>query len=328
MGRLSRLLHMRGSDPQILALIAPVFALVTAVNVITISYAKSLFIAHNDYDKLPWMFIGGGIFATVLSLLYVTMIERWPSDLRIRVLFYLAGASYALIALLTAPFIGLEGPAASLAIYAWCSGISPLMIVQTWSWSSKLLDTRLARRLFPITSALATIGAAAGGAATRGVVTFGGITTLIVLAAILAWIAGFFTTRASLRVPRLVPQDTGFIVPPTVRKPRQKPSRLGNLSEAFGALKRIPLLGRLALLAFLVQAASVVMDFQFSGALKTSFPDDAEMAGFLGGYYFWANILTLVVALFLAGRVTRWLGIGMASSAAALVLIVGGVATV
>ncbi len=47
---------MRGSDPKILVLIAPVFALVTAVNVITISYAKSLFIANNDYDRLPWMF--------------------------------------------------------------------------------------------------------------------------------------------------------------------------------------------------------------------------------------------------------------------------------
>lgn len=318
---------MRGSDPKILALIAPVFALVTAVNVITISYAKSLFIANNPYEMLPWMFIGGGIFATLVTLFYVTTIDRWSSERRISGLFILSGISYALIALLTAPFIGLEGPMASLAIYAWCSGLSPLMIVQTWSWSSQLLDVRLARRLFPITSALATIGAAAGGAATRGMVEFGGITTLISLAAILAWISAACTKRASRLVPELVPQDSGFIDITALDEPEKKRSVLGNLPEAVKALQKIPLLGRLALLTFLVQAASVVLDFQFSSALKNGFEDDAHMAGFLGAYYFGANILTLIVALFLAGPVTRWLGIGMASSAAALVLILGGCAT-
>ena len=99
---------MRGSDPKILALIAPVFALVTAVNVITISYAKSLFIANNSYDMLPWMFIGGGIFATLVTLFYVTTIDRWSSEKRISGLFILSGVSYAVIALLTAPFVGLE----------------------------------------------------------------------------------------------------------------------------------------------------------------------------------------------------------------------------
>jgi hypothetical protein len=314
---------MRGSDPKILALIAPVFALVTAVNVITISYAKSLFIANNPYEMLPWMFIGGGIFATLVTLFYVTTIDRWSSEKRISGLFIISGVSYAIIALLTAPFIGLEGTWASLAIYAWCSGMSPLMIVQTWSWSSQLLDVRLARRLFPITSALATIGAAAGGAATRGVVEFGGITTLISLAAVLAWISAIFTRRASRLVPKLVPQDSGFIDIANLKK-KKKRSVLGNLPEAFQALGKIPLLGRLALLTFLVQAASVVLDFQFSSALKNGFEDDIDMAGFLGAYYFGANILTLIVALFLAGPITRWLGIGMASSAAALVLIVGG----
>ena len=317
---------MRGSDPKILALIAPVFALVTAVNVITISYAKSLFIANNPYEMLPWMFIGGGIFATLVTLFYVTTIDRWSSEKRISGLFILSGISYALIALLTTPLVGLEGPVASLAIYAWCSGLSPLMIVQTWSWSSQLLDVRLARRLFPITSALATIGAAAGGAATRGMVEFGGITTLISLAAILAWISAAFTRRASREVPRLVPQDSGFIDISNLDTPKKR-SVLGNLPEAVKALQKIPLLGRLALLTFLVQAASVVLDFQFSSALKNGFEDDANMAGFLGAYYFGANILTLIVALFLAGPITRWLGIGMASSAAALVLIIGGCAT-
>ena len=122
---------MRGSDPKILALIAPVFALVTAVNVITISFAKSTFIAHNPYEALPWMFIGGGIFATLLTLFYVTTIDRWSSRQRITGLFATAGISYAIIALLTSPLIGLHGSTASLVIYAWCSGVSPLMIVQT-----------------------------------------------------------------------------------------------------------------------------------------------------------------------------------------------------
>ena len=235
---------------------------------------------HEKKKAIPFVFlmsvcfIGGGVFATLVTLFYVTTIDRWSSETRINGLFILSGASYALIALLTAPFIGLEGPGASLAIYAWCSGMSPLMIVQTWSWSSKLLDVRLARRLFPITSALATIGAAAGGAATRGVVQFGGITTLISLAAILAWVAAIYTKRASRLVPKLVPQDSGFIdIVNLEKKKTKKRSVFGDLPDAFRALNKIPLLGRLALLTFLVQAASVVLDFQFSSALKNGFAD-------------------------------------------------------
>ena len=97
MKKLKRLLRMRGNDPKIVALIAPVFALATAVNVMTISFSKALFLASNPYDALPWMFIGAGFFATILTLFYVTTIERWDSQTRVRYLFGIAGISYLLI---------------------------------------------------------------------------------------------------------------------------------------------------------------------------------------------------------------------------------------
>ena len=176
-------------------------------------------------------------------------------------------------------------------------------------------------------SALATIGAAAGGALTRGVVQTLGLAVLVSLAALLAFLSGYFANRASRLVPVLVPQDTGMMPVPNEEK-KKKRSPIGQLPEAVGVLLKIPLLGRLALLAFVVQAASVVLDFQFSSALKAGFESKDEMASFLGAYFFGANVLTLVIALFAAGRITKWLGIGMASSSAALVLLVGGVCAV
>ena len=54
---LTKLVRIRSSDRKVLAFLGPVFALVTASNVVTISFAKALYLAHNDSEALPWMFI-------------------------------------------------------------------------------------------------------------------------------------------------------------------------------------------------------------------------------------------------------------------------------
>ena len=309
-------LQVRSSDRPVLAYLAPVFALVTAVNVLTMSFSKALFVVHNPYAALPWMFMGAATFTLVVTLLYVGILQRWSATLRMQGLLVIAAASYAIIAALTR----VDPAGISLVVFAWCAGIGSLLMVQIWAWSSTLLPTRQARRLFPISSAVATLGAAAGGALTRAVVFVGGMTLLLFVASALLVVALIIVDRARRRVPELATTELPKVEASAAQVERM--SALAQIGTALSAMRKIPLLAHLAILAFLVQIASVVMDFQFMSALKSHYDGDG-MASFLGIYYFAANLLTLFVALFVAARFTRFGGIGVAASSAPLVLMIG-----
>ena len=85
--------------------------------------------------------------------------------------------------------------------------------------------------------------------------------------------------------------------------------------RGFRSIRDTPLLFRLAALVFLLQIASLIIDFQFSSELKKGYSRE-QMARFLGTYYGIANLVAFFVALLATGRIVRVVGIGMSISAA------------
>ncbi|MEZ4268632.1 MAG: cyclic nucleotide-binding domain-containing protein [Myxococcota bacterium] len=317
MSALKRLFTIRPEDRPVLAAVAPVFGLVTAANVMTTAFAKALTIASNPFSALPWMFIAAALTTALASLAWIALIHRVPAHRRLDGIVALSAGSFVAIGVLT----GLAPGRFSLAIYAWTAAVGSLVIIQSWSWSSTLMPTRQARRLFPMLSAVATLGAAAGGALTNAVLAVGSLSLLLYASAALLALA--VLRVHSSRVPPLVDA-----APPSraQTRPHDSPSRLGRIGDALAVLRRTPLLRVLAALAFFAQAASVVMDFQLSSAMKHAYEADA-MAGFLGYYYLAANLATVFVALLGAGPLHRLGGVGLAASVGSLVLVVGSATT-
>lgn len=318
MSALTRLLTVRPEDRPVLAAVAPVFGLVTAANVMTTAFAKALTIASNPFSALPWMFIAAALTTALASLAWIALIHRVPAHRRLDGIVALSSASFVAIGALT----GLAPGRFSLAIYAWTAAVGSLVIIQSWSWSSTLMPTRQARRLFPMLSAVATLGAAAGGALTNAVLAVGSLPLLLYTSAALLALAVVRVHRS--RIPPLVeptPAPSSALT-----RSHEPPSRLGRIGDALTVLRRTPLLRVLAALAFFAQAASVVMDFQLSSAMKHAYEASA-MAGFLGYYYLAANLLTVVVALLGAGPLHRLGGVGLAASVGALVLVIGSATT-
>lgn len=312
MSSLYRLFNLRRSDRRILAIVGPVFALITAANVVTNAFARALYIDQNDYASLPWMFIGASIFTVVASLIYVTLIGRWSVRRRFGGLLLLALTSFAGLGAL----VDADPSTSSLLIYTWTTGLGQILTIQAWSFTSVVLPTRQARRLFPVFAALATLGAVVGGSLTRALLEVGQLSSLLFLAVFLLSLGWLAVGRATARIS---PEHDGAGA--------ERRDLLGDFQQiglAFESLAKIKLLGAIALLTFLLQLASVVMDFQFSSALKSTYGAE-EMAGFLGLYYAAANALTLVVALAAGSRVTRLVGIGLASSSPAVVLALGAI---
>ncbi len=310
---LTEIVGIHSDDKKVLTLLGPVFALVTASTVVTISFAKTLFLAHNPPEALPWMFIGGAVFTMILAVGYVGIAGNADAGRRLRWMLALAAGSFVALAALSRHDPG----AYSLFIFTWITGIGQLLVIHVWAWSGDRIPTRQAKRLFPLFSALATAGAVAGGLLTKLLVQELGLLGLLFIAVALL--------LAAMGVIQWIPESDENTSDAQSAEVGARVNAVERIPEAIGALRSTPLLGRLAALVFLVQAASVVLDYQFSAAIQDHFDQkSAEMAGFIGAYYAVANTFTFLVALIATGTLTRFLGIGLSSASAAIVLAVGG----
>jgi ATP/ADP translocase len=312
-----RLFNLRSRDKRGLLLLGPLFALVTCANVVTLSFTKAFFVANNEIDALPWMFLGASVFTAALSMLYLRLITKGTRTGRFH--FLLLTASFSFIVFGFA--LGSSTSGMALALFTWTSGMGHLILIQTWAFSGVLLPTRQAKRLFPVFAASATIGAALGGALVRAIASHSSGLGILTVAAALLLAASFTLSNASRRISSSGNEEEKGQATKTTGE-----GALSNDAGFRGVLRYIrenSLLRATAILVFGLQLASVFMDYQFTAALKIEYPDEAELAGFFGLYYGVANLMTLGLALLSGSRLTRWFGIGVAASFAALILLFG-----
>ena len=294
----------RGDVPRLIAL-APAFVVVSACTVILASLSKALFLSANPISLLPWMFLGAAVITALTSLGYVALMRAMRLAGRFRLLLWTAVLS----------LLALRGgfPVApalfGIAILLWCPAIGHLLVVQIWNVASSLLPTRQGKRLMPVLAAVTTLGAALGGLSVQFLLRWMGAEDLLVVAA------------ALLLYPLLsVRKMIAALSTDQDATPAPRPDKGGSeVAEGFRSIRRRPLLFDLALLSFLLQAASLVIDYQFSAEIKPQFDKDG-IAAFLGTFYWTSNLVVLVFTLFATSRVVRLVGIGWALSASGIVI--------
>ncbi len=324
---LRRLFALRSADRAVLAKVAPLFAVVTAASVIVATFTRAVFLTDHTIAMLPYMFLGSAIFTAIVSIGYVAVIEKISLVRRFVGLLLVAVVSFLVLHLL----YPLHPKGIALVQLVWCTGISQLLLIQTWNMTTVLVPARQGKRLFPVLAAVSTLGAAAGG----GLVSL----LLKVLDArhLMGLVLGLLLW-ALIRVGPIVRALSAAVVDVTVETdllhpdPHRRPvssgfvhSTLREIGRGFKSIFTTPLLARLALLVFLLQVASLILDFQFSSELKLRYSRDA-LANFLGMYYGIANTVAFVVALFATSRIVRLVGIGMAISASAVAVGAGSTA--
>jgi hypothetical protein len=175
------MLDLASNDRHVLRVLGPIFLLLTAATVVTMSCAKALYIGHNSFDSLPLMFIAAATFTAVAAMVYVQFMGRWRLEHRFMGLLILAIVSFGVLGIV----LPLAPEALSLFVFAWCTGISQLLLIQAWGYSTTTLPVRQARRLFPVLAAIATLGAVLGGGLTAAILPFGNLGSLLFLAVIL-----------------------------------------------------------------------------------------------------------------------------------------------
>ncbi len=323
---LQQLFALKRGDIQVLGRVAPLFAVVTAASVILATFTRAVFLTDHGVGTLPWMFLGSSIFTAVVSIGYVSVIEKVALHQRFVGLLSLAVVSFAVLHAV----YPLHPKAVALVQLVWCTGIANLVLVQTWNMTSALVPARQGKRLFPVLAAVSTLGAAAGGL---------GVSLLlkVVDARHLMWLVLGLFAWALYRI-RAIISDLGrmdiAIEDHTASLPAQRRNSAGHssgrvigageseIARGFRSIVDTPLLFRLAGLVFLLQIASLIIDFQFSSELKGRYTRE-QIASFLGSYYAIANSVAFFVALVATGRIVRVIGVGMSISASAVFVGIG-----
>lgn len=328
---LREVFSLRRADQPVLFQLAPLFAVVTAASVVVATFTKTAFLENYEVKTLPLMFLGSSGFTAVLSIAWVALVERLDLHRRFIALLVTAITTFAALTLA----FPLAPKMLALAQLVWCTGISQLILVQAWNMSSAVLPSRQAKRLFPVLAAVSTLGAALGGM----VMALG---LKVVQAQSLMWFVIALLCYPLLRVGKLIkslqwsgderesPAEAKLNAlsmnagATDSKTPEARRSPFADIARGFRAITDTPLLLRLAALVFLLQVASLIIDFQFSSMIKESFKNNRNgMAGFLSQYYAVANSVAFFVALTASGRIVRVVGIGVAISASAIFVAVG-----
>jgi ATP:ADP antiporter, AAA family len=308
-----RLLSIERGDVPRLTVLAPSFAVTAACTVILASLSKALFLSTNPIRLLPWMFLGAAAITAASSLGYVALMGTMRLEARLRLLLVIAIASLLGLRLgfpLTPAVFG-------VVILLWCPTIGHLLVLQVWNVATSLLPTRQGKRLMPVLAAVTTLGAALGGVLVQFSLRWLEAEDLLV-------VAGGALLYPLLRVRHII-EGLGGDQSVSTSSSASRDDRGRDESEivaGFRSIARTPLLRDLALLMFLLQAASLIVDYQFSAELKPRFDKDG-IASFLGTYFWTSNLVVLALTLLTTSRFIRAVGIGVALAASGIVIGLG-----
>jgi AAA family ATP:ADP antiporter len=197
-------------------------------------------------------------------------------------------------------------PHLGFAFFVWVGIFSVASIALFWSYANDLHGTEAGERLFPIIAIGAALGSPIGAWLAESLFESGvsAFELLHVAAALLALHLGVY--RVVERRER--------------RRRQAQPAALARGPGGFQLVARSPYLRRIATLLVLlnvvntlgeyVLSRSVVQAAQLAVDANPSLSVSAYIGAFYGRYFFWVNVISVLLQAFVVSRIVKHLGIG------------------
>ncbi|HEV7500207.1 MAG TPA: translocase [Vicinamibacteria bacterium] len=196
-------------------------------------------------------------------------------------------------------------PMLGFFFFVWVGIFSLANIAQFWSYTNDLYDRPTGERLFPIVAVGATAGSPLGALLTEPLFKAGihSYTMFQITAAILLvqlWLYHVIERRQAGRRTQTA----------KAHEPLAGPG-------GFALLLRNPYLLLVAALLLLLNVVNTTGEYlvgrtvvEIAAGAGTAAGKEAVLGSFYGGYYFWTNVVALVLQAFVASRLVKYLGIG------------------
>lgn len=253
---------------------------------------EGLFFARFGVQFLPYLYIALG-FITLSTSLFITSLFGRVSHGRLY-----ATLPLALAALLVGERIVVGFDPTWFYPVLWLS-MNVLWLLQslfTWGLAGAVCDTRQAKRLFPLFGVGGILGLTCGSLVTRPLVQWIGTENLL-----LVW-AGALVLAFALVGSLMRRTHIGNGERRTHRRVSRNPGWLVELQRGMRHVRQSPLLRWMAFAAVLFAVLYYALVFPFSKAVAAAYPDEADVAAFLGTFQGVSTGSAALISLFLANR--------------------------
>ncbi len=262
--------------------------------------------AHNGVQNLWWMFTGTLLVALVANTAFSAIVARMSRRRFIPIVYRFFILNLAIFYLAMHYLSNAAQFWVGTAFFVWVSGAFNLFILTVfWAFMSDVFSPHQGKRLFAFISVGGELGGILGAFLAGALVKRIGSVNLLIISAIMlegaAWCVRFFPADFHRRhAERSATRDD---------KAAERPVGGGiitGISHVFRSRYLMAICGFM----FLYAITTTFVYFQQADITGSQFHDRAARTAFFAHIDTWVNSLTLLVQLFLTGRLLKWIGVG------------------
>jgi HEAT repeat protein len=293
---LARALRVRTGEGRVVGLVVALMFVSVASLTIGESAVDALFLERIGAHALPLMYLAQGAvtFAVMLALTgLLTRLGRRRSYL-------LAPLSLGSV-LIAERFLLVTGARWIYPVLWVTVAVGTLVqAIFLWGTAGAVIDTRQAKRLFPIFAAGGILGAVAGGLSTKALAAAIGAENLL-----LVWSVGLATAFVLVRL------TLGPAVRARARRrvARRTASALRDVAQGLAFVRRSRLLTWMTVGAVLFSVLFYSLFLPFARAATDRFPNADDLAGFLGVFSAAVTGAALLASILVTNRLFVWFGV-------------------
>ena len=205
------------------------------------------------------------------------------------------------------------------AFFIWVSIFNLFVVSVFWSFMADLFNNEQAKRLFGFIAAGGTVGALVGPVLTTALAIPLGPTNLLLLSAcFLLWAVFCVNRLTGSGTVRPGPGAVHTTVPADVEQ-----AMGGSVFAGIQLVLRSPYLLGICVLMLLFTTLATFLYFQQAQIIRDHFTDPAARTAVFAAMDLAVNTLTIVIQVFVTGRLVKWLGLAVTLALIPLLLAAG-----
>src|ERR1700694_3009855 len=252
-------------------------------------------------NNLQWLFLGTLAAMLLLNLPFWYLVKVLPRARFIAITYRFFAANILLFAVALNWADPQETVWVGRVFFIWISVFNLFIVSVFWQLMVDIFSSEDGKRLFGFIAAGATIGAIVGSGVTASLARHVPVALLLIGAALLLEVAVFGVRRLSRQSAKLHTRPAEQAAETPIG---------GNVFAGITHPFKSSYLMNVSAFLLLFAITSTFLYFQQAGIVSRSFHDRGAQTAFFASIDLAVNVLTLLVQLFLTGRIVRSFGVG------------------
>lgn len=271
--------------------------------------------ADRGVENLPWMYTGTLIGMLIANALYAVIVARMSRRRFIPVAYRFAIVNLFLFFLLMRMMPAAQGRTVLAPIFfIWVSVFNLFATTMFWSFMADVFTPEQGKRLFGFIAVGGSIGGIVGGFVTSSLAGKLSTGLFLLITAVMLEIAAQCVRRFPTDFRSVGEADSfsrATTSSPAAEKPGEEEPIGGKLWEGATHIARSPYLLGLAAFLIIYTVTNTWAYFQQSDLTGHHLQDRAARTSFLANIDIAVNTITVLIQVFLTGRLMKWFGVGI-----------------